>query len=661
MNSKFRNNIFYYILSMIFILQFLTICYFNLFQLQNHIGYDTSTYFYSSIMMWKQKSLFLHNWDYQTTLVMDSVVPLAALFYGITGNIFISYGIANILCTIGIVYCFHDLLRYTTSYKESRILVLNLLLVLHFWNFYSNFNSLMYGDVLLVNNSAYSVKTLLSLLIIGSVIKIYNKKNSKLSIFIILFLNLITGISSGYWILVTVLCPLLLWRLNYFLRKKLNREIFLDKIIWFITSNIIILIIGKWIAKNIIGYSSKDSFMTLIGLDRMWDNLVSILLGLLDLTTSMPESSGIPVISFHGISCLTNFVFTSLIILSIVFILYKKKYLYNELYQIALFIIFTDIFIFSLLDTTYGSPFFETRYLITPYLLMLVLFSSCVDELFLSRYPQVLIWTGSVIGLIIINIASNLPYYKQVNNYSELCELKANISKYPEPIVYVFGDSLNIDARNLRVIDTNKFYKAIRSDMTAHHWGDSTCFDDVSEYDNSVLIITNEAELAYMPAYLKESITALDDCGSYKIFRQEKNQFDFVTGFNNERDYNIDFPHSPGMLINDDGDITDDNILENKQSEGKYVMYGPYVEGREGKYNITLDYEFSGNDNEAIFDVSAKNGTEILQKQNLISEKNKAVLHNVTITDGTDLVEYRVYLSPDTSIKINFIQIERVN
>jgi hypothetical protein len=100
-NNMLKSDKFYTVLtqcfSILLILQFLVICYVNLCQNQNHIGYDPSALYLKAIEIWKQKTLFPPNYADQTSLMIDSPAPLAALLFGLTGNIFVAYGVANIL------------------------------------------------------------------------------------------------------------------------------------------------------------------------------------------------------------------------------------------------------------------------------------------------------------------------------------------------------------------------------------------------------------------------------------------------------------------------------------------------------------------------------------------------------------------------------------
>ena len=79
------------------IAQLLLIFVFNLTHLKYEAGFDSSAAMAQAMEIWNQKSIFLKHWDYQSTLGLDSVIIPASIFYGITHNIFLAYGIADCL------------------------------------------------------------------------------------------------------------------------------------------------------------------------------------------------------------------------------------------------------------------------------------------------------------------------------------------------------------------------------------------------------------------------------------------------------------------------------------------------------------------------------------------------------------------------------------
>ena len=92
------------ILYMILGFQAVALIYLNLTQLSTHLSQDTTVYIFQTITSWQQKKLILDDWMYQTTFGLDSPVPLATLFYGICKDVFIAYGLTNIIFT-GAFFC----------------------------------------------------------------------------------------------------------------------------------------------------------------------------------------------------------------------------------------------------------------------------------------------------------------------------------------------------------------------------------------------------------------------------------------------------------------------------------------------------------------------------------------------------------------------------
>ena len=105
---------------LIFCWQIFMLGYINLTQMKYHIGYDSSSFYLKAVQMWEQKTLFVKNWAEQTNLYLDTTAPLAALFYGITGNVFFSYGLANFLCDIAIVAVAYGILKKLNVSKFPR-------------------------------------------------------------------------------------------------------------------------------------------------------------------------------------------------------------------------------------------------------------------------------------------------------------------------------------------------------------------------------------------------------------------------------------------------------------------------------------------------------------------------------------------------------------
>ena len=136
-------------------IQFLMICFVNLTQNQNHLGFDASTFYLRAVESFNQHSLFLDNWVEQTTLMIDSPIPLASLLYGITGNIFISYGLSNIVTVVLFVALAICVLKEINMPRLGGIITLNFILSPYVTPFYNNANPIDYFPSMFIGAAFY--------------------------------------------------------------------------------------------------------------------------------------------------------------------------------------------------------------------------------------------------------------------------------------------------------------------------------------------------------------------------------------------------------------------------------------------------------------------------------------------------------------------------
>ena len=84
--------------------QLILLIIFNLTKLSAVADFDSSAAMAQAMEIHRQKTLFISDWIYQSTLGLDSLLPLASLLYGLTHNIFMAYGIANCIGTLFFLY-----------------------------------------------------------------------------------------------------------------------------------------------------------------------------------------------------------------------------------------------------------------------------------------------------------------------------------------------------------------------------------------------------------------------------------------------------------------------------------------------------------------------------------------------------------------------------
>ena len=647
---------------LLFCFQIIMIIYVNLFQNQYHLGYDASTYFLNSIEAWKQKSLILDNWEAQTTLNLDSSMPLAALLYGICGNIFISYGIANINVTALFVILLIDILRKMDLSVLSSLIVLNFFLTPYINTFFNNANPLDYFSIIFVSSSMYAVKMFICTLVFDIVLSFeIGKTGIKTNVMLVVaaILVFVSGLSSGLYVVVTVLLPFVVYVFFKAFKSNNIADIF-NKTLLIVISLIIIAILGKFVSAKIIGFTSNENNMVLTGADNFWSNIGSIFLGFFLQMGALWIYSDVNIFSVAGVNLLINWALVIVVFSSVLYSVYcsiKKRNTNGSVsYEIASSVTVINLLIFVVSYTTYGAAYFEVRYLIPLFIISCFAVGITHDKLKMSLFKASI----CAMTFVLLSFTNVLSYYNYNKTRIEevVYEIPKKVSTYSCPVIYGYGDDIGILVRDLRAIDASKVYKLVTGNgNSAHHWGDYTYYDDLSEYDGEIVLLSTEESFKILPEYLKNQFVLTDTSGHIGIYVADRNCFDLETGFPDKKgERAVEKAYSSGIATA--GEIKADGCFYSDGTEG-YVMYGPYINANAGTYDVVLKYEIisSVNENAGVFDVSCNTGITSMASETINASKNELVLHNIIFEDDAVGVEYRVYAYKGTEIRVDSIEI----
>jgi hypothetical protein len=295
-------------------INFLVIIFINFFKGASDIGYDSSCIYLFAQEVRKNHTLILpqNMFVYQGTLFLDSTAPLAALFYGITGNIFISFALSGLIFLGIFIYLFAAIAKDFDLNKLSILVILNLLLSLFVASteFYAE-NPLGYPECMLITPNFYLVKQVISLFVIKIFIdfekgRIKKDVRSSIQLTLGVFLIFLAGVSDGYRQLVTLLSGILIYFLVKFFIKNDFKCIINLKFLYLI-GLCSATVLGKWIQENVIHFHSLDDTMKLINTEQFFKNLSSIFLGYMHLFNAVPYNPSVKVFDLTGINLLINF------------------------------------------------------------------------------------------------------------------------------------------------------------------------------------------------------------------------------------------------------------------------------------------------------------------------------------------------------------------
>ncbi len=431
--------------------------------------------------------------------------------------------------------------------------------------------------------------------------------------------------------------------------------------------NIVLLVtfIGIVIISLFTSYQNRSGDMYLVGFQRFWDNFCALLLGLpvlMDLTTM---GSWVGAASIRAVPYYCNILLFALFVFSVVFIAIKHfvrqeyKTKTNTLFLICVCAV--DYFIFALIDSKAGSPIFEARYLIFMFVCGLFIVAMFIDLL-----KDTLIFKNLLLCIMVLAVAvSNVNSYYQMNKREGACgaDLVDVFAKYDVRTVYGVdhsGCDNGIQIRNMRVLDTSKVYKLIYSYDWAHHWGDYTYYDDISDVpEGGVLLYMKAEELEKWPEHIRNAFILKEELADANIYYSEKAVFDLVSGLPKSGDRSVDLPTSPNVQLGE-GELDSSGAFVSSGKAG-YALNGPYEQTPSGKYEFKLNYKVlsSENENAGAFEITVNNGEKVLERGG-IDPQNSSVTVIAEFTEG-DIFNYRVYCAENSVIEIQSIEMTRIH
>lgn len=643
----------------IMLLQFMVVVYVNLFQMYRHMGYDVSSYMIKAIEVWKQKTLFVDFWQHQTTLYIDNAMPIAALLYGISGNIFLSYGIANIIVTILLLLVYYSICRELNLQKTAALICMNLFLCPFLMEDLNNWNDLGYFSMMFTSMASYGVKSLTVLLIVKTTLNLERERSNRWLFAATSFLSFIAGLSSGFYVAVTVMVPCGLYIMTKLLIKNSIKAIG-NKQTAYIIGNGVLLFLGKIISEKVLHFVSSDSEMVWVSLKQFIDNFASIFVGFLQLMQALPSDTGIEIMNRHGVIYLFPFFIVLVCLLAFIVVLVQTCRNHKEPGQalLLIYVVVFNIFLFSIVYTTYGGRIFEERYLIELFLMIILMVGIFLNELNDALIFKGLLVLGLIGSITIIDVKSDYTYMTTLNNFDELKVITEKVAKIDSPVVYLIGDDIMCEQRNLRPIDTTKIYKSFNETGSVHHYGDYTYYDENGEYRGRTVMITTDESYPKIPGYIIDKYTYYDEVGKYKIYTSEVNIIDNMAGIT-RFPMSIDYPYTPEVKTQN-GALWEDGTFLSDGTEG-CILRSDAVDVIEGTYDIIVNYEIveSSAEESAKFEIVVDDKTNLSEV--LDAGTRKKVIKNVQFSeeDTDSQMMYRIMEAQGTKIRISSIQFVR--
>lgn len=482
----------------ILLLQIIGIMYCNFALMTNYVDADSSKVLLRVMKMWEHKSLIVPGWTHMTTMEWDCASMLALPLYGLTGNIFTAFGIANVL--FALIYVGVMFVLFSDKKPIYPILASVFVLVPYSVGMLDYFNMMFFGA------AQYVIKVIVPLLIIAMLLAYENGKATKKRVLagFVLALSFITAISSGLYVVLVGILPLFA---TYFLYKLLKREKVSLEMVG-ITAVDFLLSFAGILLNNKLG-SAKGNSMVLIAVQDIYQNITSCLIGIWEVLGGVSYDLETSIVSVAGISILIRSTFALLFvvcgIIAFVRILQKKGDLRISL---LVSLIVWNLFILFHSRTSYGCPTYEYRYhLITVVPLMLLATLALLDSfLKASKVQKVVFGTVGVVALLMLNVVSFHQVISAPDQNAEYKELVNYCDDLDAEYVYLYGDSEGSEIARI-LSGNNKHY------LMATDGGASVVYGYYAKYHAMPIVKENAIMVVKDPNMEKGTYFEITNCG----------------------------------------------------------------------------------------------------------------------------------------------------
>lgn len=303
-----KNIITYAFLGLV-VIEICCLIYYN-FATNYAVDQDSAKLMYHTIKMWENKSLIIPDWTYMTTGEWDCSSMLAMPIYGITGNIILSFAIANTLNIFIFSVIVWVLMKSVNISNRYIFLALAIILMPYSWGM------LNYANMLFYSGAQYIYKVLLPIALLA--LFHYTPKKTEHFLYMMLYvfteiLVFMTISSSSIFVIACGIIPIFACRILYMFVKK---ELPSKKEAALLISTTIVMI-GAYLMHIAYGVASNADGMSLRTLEGLSGAFTENNLNLLSVMQVLP-STGVKVLSGTGaVSLLKCIIFSFIIIFAV--------------------------------------------------------------------------------------------------------------------------------------------------------------------------------------------------------------------------------------------------------------------------------------------------------------------------------------------------------
>lgn len=636
------------------VIQIGALAVFNLTRLPYESNYDSSCAYAQIVEMWRQKRILLKDWAYQTTLGIDSPVLLGALFYGITKNAFTALGLANIVTVIVYAFLFYDILKQADVKKNMRLLAVLFLLTPY------STGQLGYMPMLFTSAGSYAYKLLVPLLLIDILVRMHKGQEIKKYWYLILFATFFvfdTAVSSGEYILLCAVLPLIGYEILHVLIGNDIKQIF-NKRLGFLILESAIYVVGIKVGRRTGIIESVGSQMMLTKAKHFPSVIAKCLTGIFQLFGGIPDYEDIPVTQTYGMMYLFRFFLAAVILASWIYLLkhLKENEKYKELVGMITCIFAVNLIVLIFANVNYATKTFEYRYHLISMIPMILLTSIAASDLWEKRklLEQTIVLV-TIVLLLFVNVYDYKNYMRDCYNYQgDMQGITLTAEQEGVHLIITIGSESISMGRCMRNVNPNVEISTWGGYNHGVGWGASTYYFDNAHLKTPYMVLMTQKEYELMPNQIAKQLEEVQVFGIFRLYRVKENVLD---GDNTlpQSGTNRDFCYSSGYeywgKMESDG-----NVLSSGKKETVLRSNKKKIE-KDATYDIVVHYEViqAKEDSAATFRVRNAQD-EIIAEQEMPSDATKIRIRDVSVTQSMEWIRYRINAQKGSKIRIKSIE-----
>lgn len=636
------------------VIQIGALAVFNLTRLPYESNYDSSCAYAQIVEMWRQKRILLKDWAYQTTLGIDSPVLLGVLFYGITKNAFTAFGLANIVTVIVYAFLFYDILKQADVKKNMRLLAVLFLLTPY------STGQLGYMPMLFTSAGSYAYKLLVPLLLIDILVRMHKGQEIKKYWYLILFATFFvfdTAVSSGEYILLCAVLPLIGYEILHVLIGNDIKQIF-NKRLGFLILESAIYVVGIKVGRRTGIIESVGSQMMLTKAKHFPSVIAKCLTGIFQLFGGIPDYEDIPVTQTYGMMYLFRFFLAAVILASWIYLLkhLKENEKYKELVGMITCIFAVNLIVLIFANVNYATKTFEYRYHLISMIPMILLTSIAASDLWEKRklLEQTIVLV-TIVLLLFVNVYDYKNYMRDCYNYQgDMQGITLTAEQEGVHLIITIGSESISMGRCMRNVNPNVEISTWGGYNHGVGWGASTYYFDNAHLKTPYMVLMTQKEYELMPKQIAKQLEEVQTFGLFQLYRVKENVLD---GDNTlpQSGTNRDFCYSSGYeywgKMESDGNVLSSGKKETVLRSNKKKIK------RDATYDMIVHYEViqAKEDSAAVFRVRNAQD-EIIAEQEMPKDATEIRIRDVSVTQSMEWIRYRINAQKGSKIRIKSIE-----